>query len=427
MKKLFFVCLSGVFFLNISFAQVGDILKRKAGEGARQGAEYGTEKAIDKGINKIFSKKDKNKKKDDTSGTTPINDPSGHTPVKDTPQTPSIKAYSKYDFIPGEKILAYDDFAEDAVGDFPGKWTTNASGEVMTVDNFPGKWLNISKQGFFIPQFIKSLPDNFTIEYDLLFLPPSKAEGPNTAVVGLQVINAPGGKPSFDYGPDRGYFELDPYMNNVNIASYTKTGEKILSNEFKAAGVNRTKFFNYHVAIWRQKTRLRVYLNETKLVDAPSLLSADIKYNAIRFSTSLNNDGSTWLISNFKYASGLPDTRNKLMTEGKFSTTGILFDVNSATIKASSYGTLKDIAAVLKDNAAVNVKIVGHTDSEGDNVANLDLSKKRAEAVKFILSKEFGIDEGRMQADGKGETQPAVPNTSAEGKAQNRRVEFIKM
>ena len=350
-----------------------------------------------------------------------------NTPVKDTPASTSIKSYSKYDFIPGEKILAYDDFGGDAVGDFPGKWTTNASGEIMTVDNYPGKWLNISKQGFFIPQFIKSLPDNFTVEYDLLFLPPSKAEGPNTAVIGFQVINAPGGKPNFDYGPDRGYFELDPYMNNVNIASYTKTGEKILSNEFKAAGVARNKIFNYHIAIWRQKSRLRVYLNETKLVDAPSLLSTDIKYNAVRFSTSLNNDGSTWLISNFKYASGLPDTRNKLMTEGKFSTTGILFDVNSAVIKTSSYGTLKDIAAVLKENATVRVKIVGHTDSDGDNTANLDLSKKRAEAVKTMLSKEFGIDESRMQADGKGETQPAVSNTSAEGKAQNRRVEFIKM
>ena len=427
MKKIIVIWLVTAFFTTTCFAQLGDILKRKAGEGVKQGAEAGTEKVIDKSLNKIFSKKDKNKKNKDDHSAETNNNSTVATPVNDTPPPSSIKAYSKYDFIPGEKILAFEDFTGDAVGDFPGKWATNASGEIMTVDNYPGKWLNISKQGFFIPQFIKSLPDNFTVEYDILFLPPSKAEGPNTAVVGFQVINAPDGKHYFDYGPDRGYFELDPYMNNVNIASYTKTGEKILSNEFTAPGVQRIKLFNYHIAIWRQKSRLRVYLNETKLVDAPSLLSAGIKYNTVRLSTSLNNDGSTWLISNFKYASGLPDTRNKLMTEGKFSTTGILFDVNSAVIKASSYGTLKDIAAVLKDNTGVNVKITGHTDSDGDNAANLDLSKKRAEAVKTILSKEFGIDEKRMQADGKGETQPAVPDTSAEGKAQNRRVEFIKL
>jgi OmpA-OmpF porin, OOP family len=403
-------------------AQLGDLLKRKASEGVKQGTQTGTEKAIDKGVSNIFKKKDKNNKASSDSNTIAA------APKQEPPtQAPSIKTYSKYDFVPGEKVMGFDDFAQDAVGDFPGKWTTNASGELMTVDNFPGKWLNISKQGFYIPQFIKSLPDNFTFEYDLIFIPPSSSTGPNTAVVGFQLVNTPNAKPSFDLGIDRSYFELDPYMNNVNIAGYTKMGEKILSNEFQVKGIQRQKSFNYHVSVWRQKTRLRVYLNETKEVDAPSLLSADIKYNAIRFVTSLNNDGATWLIGNIKFASGLPDTRNKLLNEGKFSTTGILFDVNSANIKASSYGTLKDIAAVLKENATVNVKIVGHTDSDGDNNANLDLSKKRAEAVKAMLVKEFGIEEKRMQTDGKGETQPAVPNTTAEGKAQNRRVEFIKI
>jgi OmpA-OmpF porin, OOP family len=422
MKKFSFIAALLLLIAVATEAQLGNILKRKAGEGARRGAEAGTEKAIDKGVDKLFSKK--NKKDKAAADTNKKDDETVSAPAQ---TGPSIKTYSKYDFIPGEKILAYDDFMQDAVGDFPDKWTTNASGEIMTVDNYPGNWLNISKQGYFIPQFIKSLPDNFTLEYDLLFIPPDKSAGPNTASVGLQVINAPGSKPNFDYGPDRGYFELDPYMSNVNIASYTKSGEKILTNEFSVKGVQRQKSFTYHIAVWRQKNRLRVYLNETKVVDAPSLLSPDIKYNAIRFSTSLNNDGSTWLISNFKYASGLPDTRNKLLTEGKFSTTGILFDVNSANIKASSYGTLKDIAAVLKENASLKVKIVGHTDSDGDNAANLELSKKRADAVRAMLAKEFDIDEGRMQTDGRGETQPAVPNTSTEGKAQNRRVEFIKI
>lgn len=115
------------------------------------------------------------------------------------------------------------------------------------------------------------------------------------------------------------------------------------------------------------------------------------------------------------------------MTEGKFSTTGILFNVNSANIKAESYGTLKQISQVLQDNGAVKIMIVGHTDSDGEDTANLSLSRQRADAVKESLLKEFGIDEMRMQTDGKGESQPAVPNTSQEGKAQNRRVEFIKL
>jgi len=430
MKISLLTCLAVLLF-QISFAQLGDVIKRKAGEGVRQGAAAGTERTIDKGIDKIFSKKDKKKKdgnnnSDPSSGNNTTQQPNSN-PASAKAQTPSIKAYTRYDFIPGEKILGYDEFSQDAVGDFPDKWTTNASGEVMTVDQYPGKWLNVSKQGFFIPQFIKALPDNFTAEFDVLFLPMAERQGPNTSSLGFQIINNPGGRTNFEYGPDRAYFELDPYLGNVAIASYTKAGEKILSNEFSFNGLNRNKLFTYHVAVWRQKTRLRVYLNETKVVDAPSLLVPDVKYNSFRFTSSLNNDGSTWLISNFKYASGLPDTRNKLITEGKFSTTGILFDVNAATIKPSSFGTLKDIAAVLKENAAVKVRIVGHTDSDGDNVANLDLSKRRAEAVKDMLTNEFGIDESRMETEGKGETQPAVPNATTEGKAQNRRVEFIRL
>ena len=78
----------------------------------------------------------------------------------------------------------------------------------------------------------------------------------------------------------------------------------------------------------------------------------------------------------------LPDMRNKLITEGKLVSYGIYFDVNKDVVKPESYGTLKSIADVLTENAGVKVKIVGHTDADGDNAANLDLSKRRAAAVK---------------------------------------------
>ncbi|HSN61747.1 MAG TPA: OmpA family protein, partial [Ferruginibacter sp.] len=131
-------------------------------------------------------------------------------------------------------------------------------------------------------------------------------------------------------------------------------------------------------------------------------------------------------LGNIRLAIGAPDTRNKLVTEGKFVTHGILFDVNSDQIKPSSYGALKDIAQVLTENAGLKVLIVGHTDTDGEPAANLELSKKRAQAVKTFISKEFSIDSGRLQTDGKGETQPIEKNTTDEGKANNRRVEFIR-
>ncbi|MDD4760444.1 MAG: OmpA family protein, partial [Bacteroidaceae bacterium] len=136
---------------------------------------------------------------------------------------------------------------------------------------------------------------------------------------------------------------------------------------------------------------------------------------------------STPYISNIKITTAAPDTRSKLITEGKLISYGIYFDVNSDKIKPESYGTLNDIAKVLKEATDVKVKIVGHTDSDGDDAKNLELSKRRAESAKNTLSNNFGIPADRFQTDGAGESMPLVPNTTAEHKSKNRRVEFIKL
>jgi len=143
--------------------------------------------------------------------------------------------------------------------------------------------------------------------------------------------------------------------------------------------------------------------------------------------TNYKEDQYAIYLGNIKAATGLPDTRHKLIDEGKFSTTGILFDLNSATIQPSSYGVIKEIATALKENPSVKIKVTGHTSSDGDDKANLELSKKRAAAVKDLLVSEYGIDANNIETDGKGETQPIADNKTKEGKAQNRRVEFIKL
>jgi OOP family OmpA-OmpF porin len=132
-------------------------------------------------------------------------------------------------------------------------------------------------------------------------------------------------------------------------------------------------------------------------------------------------------VSNVKIATGLPDMRHKLVEIGKFSTTGILFDINSDKIQPQSYGTIQSIAQVLKENAGIKLKIIGHTDSDGDTAANLQLSRKRAEAVKSLLVKEFSVDGSKLEADGKGESEPVAKNDIKESKALNRRVEFVKI
>jgi outer membrane protein OmpA-like peptidoglycan-associated protein len=133
------------------------------------------------------------------------------------------------------------------------------------------------------------------------------------------------------------------------------------------------------------------------------------------------------MISNLRIAVGAPDMRSKLITEGKLVSYGIYFDVNKDVVKPESYGTLKEIAKVLNENPDVRVKIVGHTDADGADAANLDLSKRRGESVKQELVKTFGIDASRLESDGMGESQPVATNDSPANKALNRRVEFIKL
>jgi outer membrane protein OmpA-like peptidoglycan-associated protein len=170
-------------------------------------------------------------------------------------------------------------------------------------------------------------------------------------------------------------------------------------------------------------------VNEEKILDIPRAFVSDQKYSWLIFELPFDmaDPNDRYFISNIKLAIGAPDTRHKLIEVGKFSTTGIKFDSGSDKLKPESYGILKEIATVLKENPEVKIKIIGHTDSDGKPEMNLELSKKRAISVKNALVKEFGIDEKRMETDGKGQTEPVDSNDTPAGKANNRRVEFVKL
>jgi hypothetical protein len=118
---------------------------------------------VDKTVDKTVDDATKGKKSEQGTGGT-----SESTGGSNSSEPATMKTYSKYDFVPGEIIIVYEDFMQDAVGDFPDKWNTNASGETVTIEGILGHWLKINKQGVFMPEFIDSLPDNFTFEFDLL-------------------------------------------------------------------------------------------------------------------------------------------------------------------------------------------------------------------------------------------------------------------
>jgi outer membrane protein OmpA-like peptidoglycan-associated protein len=105
---------------------------------------------------------------------------------------------------------------------------------------------------------------------------------------------------------------------------------------------------------------------------------------------------------------------------------GIYFEFASAELKPASAPTLQGIASVLKQHPEWILTIEGHTDSIGGAASNLELSKRRAAAVKDELVRRYGIATTRLSTQGYGLTRPLGPNGSMEGRAQNRRVELAR-
>jgi OOP family OmpA-OmpF porin len=102
----------------------------------------------------------------------------------------------------------------------------------------------------------------------------------------------------------------------------------------------------------------------------------------------------------------------------------VFFATNKATIKPVSFALLTEVAQAMKDNPTIKVDVEGHTDSQGNDRFNLKLSQRRAESVrKFLVGK--GVPTARMVPKGYGENVPIADNRTAEGRAQNRRVEFV--
>lgn len=379
-------------------------------------------KIADKAKQKIESKPNEKK---DTKGDQSADSSAKNENANNAANTQTIKTYSKYDFVPGERIIWYEDFAPDAVGDLPDKWNTNGAGETVTLEGKTGHWFMLTQKGFYMPDGVDSLPENFTLEYDMLTDRPVHSWGIFSALAELKNRNKPE-----EWQSANNSFSLNILPGGEGLGSCSYNRRKM--GEGEAATSTQITYFKdiskpVHVAFWRQKERLRVYINEDKVWDVPKAIVPEAKLNSLIFFIQLTDGNWHFLIGNLRLAVGAPDARNKILNQNKWVTHGILFDVNSANIKPESYGTLKEMAAVLKENPDLKVKIVGHTDADGNDAANLDLSKLRAASVKAMLAKEFGIDESRMETDGKGESEPIDKNDNSAGKANNRRVEFIKI
>jgi OmpA-OmpF porin, OOP family len=431
--RLFFV-FALLFQVNLVSSQIN--VKQKAKNQTNNRANQRTDQAIGKGLDKIenglkgvFKKKDNSTQKDSSEVAPNNNQAESTEPAKGNqvqqPAQPVLQSYSKYDFVPGEKVIFYEDFSQDAVGDFPALWNTNGSAEVVTTNLFPGNWMRFIMRECVWTDALLKLPDNYTIEFDVI--PIGGLEGAGMSGWEMRLMQAKNAK-AWDAGSapgQGGFFFWVEYFGRPGYSTWLYGAECEKSNlrAYKEGDEFKEKMNQkYHIAIWVQKTRIRLYQNQDKLFDAPKAFPEGcVKPDRLRF------EYGAAMLSNIRIAVGAPDMRNKLMTEGKLVTYGIYFDVNKDVVKPESYGTLKDIATVLNEVPDVKVKIVGHTDSDGADAANLDLSKRRAASVKAELVKSFNVNGDRLITDGMGETQPVAPNDTPSNKALNRRVEFIKL
>lgn len=434
MKKIF------LFLIAFAFSAPGNaqFLDR-----FRNKVEQKVGEKIDQSIDKATQKKkpkESTAPKETPSGQTSSPQPTENTSSEQNQQVTApknvpvqdINSYSRFDFIAGEKIIVNEDFSQENLGDFPAQWNTRSSAEVVTINGREGKWLRMAQTGVFYPEYVtKDFPENFTVQLDLLANQQIAGIG-QWMITLLQVKNP---IENFKLGEEMSISDVANFKLNLQPASskgQMHYSTNLIGSQYKS-GVPE-----FHtpdkpavkISIWRQKQRVRVYFDSTKVLDLPRALDANAVLNSMVFSASnpeYDNKEGAFFISNIRVAVGAPNLRNKLLNEGKFSTNGILFDVNSDQIKPQSYGSLQDIAQLLKENTSLKVNIIGHTDSDGNAENNLDLSKRRAISVVKVLTSTFGIDASRLQSDGKGKAEPVDTNDTQAGKANNRRVEFIKL
>lgn len=334
-----------------------------------------------------------------------------------------LKVYSKFDFVPGSTILHYDNFEKDNVGETPLGWITSTSAEVVTIDGLEGNWVKMATtSSHHISRNKKqSWGNNFSIEFDLLLV--KNTYDPR---IDFELINT-GGNIVTDEGilrTGKNAILLSTILGNggkssrVSLYSNTNISKPISDRMSESLEFSNT--LPVHVSMCVQGKRFRFWWNENKIFDLAAV-NEDYLPNQLGFSFG-SVGGSDCYISNIRIAKDIPDTRARF-EEGKLIS-NLLFYTSTAKLKPESMGALLDVSKVLKD--VVNpVKIIGHTDSDGDDAANIKLSEDRAETIKNILITQYKIDESKLTTEGRGETQPLANNNTPEGKAQNRRVEFI--
>lgn len=311
----------------------------------------------------------------------------------------------KADFIPGDKTIFLDDFSDMAGDEPPPHWKVRGSDAVLKVGGGV-RQLTFKGESVTLTPNLNGLPNNFTMETELTI------DGQDP-----------------DCRPEMEWSFLDK-VGHTALLIRTKqnaaaNGWWVRVDSTENLG-EKTPLVNWSqpvkLALWVQNGRLRIYLNGDRIIDVNQVELPAIASVGVHMWTGVKSVGFRFV----RFAESTPDFGQTIMASGKFVTHGILFDTDSDHIKPESAAVIQEIARGLSQSSDLSVEIDGHTDSTGAAPHNMDLSKRRAEAAKNILVAQFSIDSGRLTTAGFGSSKPIDTNTTAAGKAQNRRVEFVR-
>lgn len=402
MKKLFSFLLIFSVFAGTANGQIFKKLKDKIKDKTNERVDEKTDQTIDKGLDKTENAT-KKKSNPNSNSDTSIN---GNSSDNTKSGTTSIKAYTNYDFVPGDTVIFASNLSDEQVGEIPSQFTL-VHGQ-MDIQNEDGENVIHVPTGdgaTMTPRMTNKtyMPDRFTIEFDFK----NEKFGVNHLMVDFgQRVYYSGGEGILP-GIMLGYEGIDWAGMNSKIPD----------------GLNINYDYPnqwHHIAIAINKNAGKVYIDQYRVMNTNNLSG---KPNNVTIDV---NGYENSFIKNVRIAAGGIDIYKKVTTNSKIIMHGILFDVDKSTLKPESMGSINQILNIMKKDPSLKFEIDGHTDNTGNAAHNLTLSQQRGDAVKSQLI-SMGIDGSRLSTKGFGDTKPIDTNDTPEGKANNRRVEFVKV
>ena len=413
MKNLLLVVIMCFAFVTCNYSQINlkDKLKKKTIQRANKRTDQGIDKGLDKteeGIVNMFknNKENEDADKEADESKKESDEASGAEEASEQPESeakgPGL-AWSKYDFVPGSEIIFEDNQENEENGEFPSRWDL-VEGTVENA-NFGGDNVIMFRGGTpsIIP-YLKNpdkdyLPDVFTVEFDLFL---------NDGSFNIYLYDRKNQKRS------------SSSQDNIELWGSSMELYPAKSN---IPGKGSIKGRWAHIAVAYTNGKLKGYIDDTRLINVPHL---DYNPSGIALYAYHASDENRYYVKNFRIAKGGVKYYDRVLQDGKIVTNGIRFDVGKATIKPESMGVINMIYQLMDEHPDLKFSVEGHTDSDGSEDSNQKLSEQRAKAVEDKLV-SMGISKERLASKGFGESVPVASNDTSEGKASNRRVEFVKM